>query len=62
MNIDWDKAEIKEIDQLNCTVLVSISGQDQIISIPKALFKALVARGEQNFIDSDVEQFDGGMT
>jgi len=59
--IDWDACEIQEIDQLSNSVVVCANDETISVDVPPTLFKALIKRGEQNFIDSDPEHFDGGM-
>lgn len=59
-NIRW--AFVKDVSDVNIkdgTVSVNyIDGQKITESVPKKLMRALISRGEQNFIDQDIERYE----
>mgnify|MGYP001408679450 CR=1 FL=1 len=56
--VNWDYVDkVSDVDQADSSIVVHyIDGGHIKVLVPMSLMKAMIARGEQNYIDQDIER------
>lgn len=56
--VNWDYVDkVSDVDQADSSIVVHyIDGGQSKVLVPMSLMKALIGRGEQNYIDQDIER------
>lgn len=57
-DINWNYVlKVSDVDQKDSSIIVHyIDGSQMKVLVPTELMKAMISRGEQNYIDQDVER------